>query len=244
MNYQLYNEDCLEVMPNIESNSINLILTDLPYGITNRGKGKNTWDVVIPFDKLWNEYTRILKPNGVVVLTTSSIFTGVAITSNKEWYKYKWVWEKSMKTNFLNAKKQPLRKHEDVLVFYDKQPTYNPQGVVKVDRVSKNGGSKTTANYGDFVFEETWNQEFTNYPDDCLKFKTDTEKFHPTQKPVALFEYLIKTYTNEGDLVLDNCFGSNTTGVACANTNRNFIGIEQDEKYYDIGKRRIESMAI
>lgn len=218
--------DCLELMKDIPDNSVDLVLCDLPYGTT-----RNKWDSVIPFDKLWAEYKRVC--SGAVVLTAAQPFTSALITSNLNKFKYCWIWKKSKPTGHLNAKKQPLRNTEDIAVFYANQPTYNPQGTrptdVMVSRTNR-------GNYGEC--SKTTRQTVTGYPTTILEFATETG-LHPTQKPVALMEYLIRTYTNECDLVLDNCMGSGTTGVACINTNRRFIGIEKDEKYFEIASNRI-----
>ena len=230
--------DCLELMKDIPNKSIDMILCDLPYGTT-----QNKWDSVIPFDELWREYKRIIKDNGVIVLTSQGIFTAKLILSNEKWFKYKLVWEKSKATNFLNAKKQPLRKHEDICVFYNKQPKYNPQmteGEPYDKGIRKN---QLTGSYGEFNPVHV-KSEGKRYPTDVVYFKTaesEGKVYHSTQKPVELLEYLIKTYTIEGELVLDNCMGSGSTGVACLNTNRNFIGIELDENYFNIAKERIEN---
>ena len=230
--------DCLELMKDIPNKSIDMILCDLPYGTT-----QNKWDSVIPFDELWREYKRIIKDNGVIVLTSQGIFTAKLILSNEKWFKYKLVWEKSKATNFLNAKKQPLRKHEDICVFYNKQPKYNPQmteGEPYDKGIRKN---QLTGSYGEFNPVHV-KSEGKRYPTDVVYFKTaesEGKVYHSTQKPVALLEYLIKTYTNEGELVLDNCMGSGSTGVACLNTNRNFIGMELNENYFNIAKERIEN---
>ena len=234
---KIYNEDCLEGMKNFEDKSIDMILCDLPYGTT-----QNKWDSVIPLDELWKEYKRIIKDNGVIVLTSQGIFTANLMLSNEKWFKYKLVWVKSKATNFLNAKKQPLRKHEDICVFYNKQPQYNPQmteGEPYDKGVRKN---QLTGSYGDFNPVHV-KSEGMRYPTDVVYFKTaesEGKVYHPTQKPAALFEYLIKTYTDEGEIVLDNCIGSGTTAVACLNTNRNFIGFELDEGYWKIANERIE----
>ena len=234
---KIYNEDCLEGMKRIDDKSIDMILCDLPYGTT-----QNKWDSVIPLDELWKEYKRIIKDNGVIVLTSQGIFTAKLMLSNEKWFKYKLVWVKSKATNFLNAKKQPLRKHEDICVFYNKQPQYNPQmteGEPYDKGVRKN---QLTGSYGDFNPVHV-KSEGMRYPTDVVYFKTaesEGKVYHSTQKPVALFEYLIKTYTDEGEIVLDNCIGSGTTAVACLNTNRNFIGFEKEEKYYNIANKRIE----
>ena len=239
MGYKLYKGDCLEVMKNIPSKSVDMILCDLPYGTT-----QNKWDAVIPFDELWREYKRIIKDNGAIVLTSQGIFTAKLILSNEKWFKYKLVWEKSKATNFLNAKKQPLRKHEDICVFYKKQPTYNPQ--MSIGKPYNKGVRKDqlTGSYGDFKPVEV-KSEGKRYPTDVIYFKTaesEGKVYHPTQKPVALCEYLIKTYTNEGDVVLDNCMGSGTTGVACINLNRKFIGVELDDEIFNIAKGRLENI--
>ncbi len=230
--------DCLELMKDIPDKSIDMILCDLPYGTT-----QNKWDSVIPLEPLWEQYKRIIKDNGVIVLTSQGIFTAKLILSNEKWFKYKWVWEKSKATNFLNAKKQPLRKHEDICVFYNKQPKYNPQmteGEPYDKGIRKN---QLTGSYGEFNPVHV-KSEGKRYPTDVVYFKTaesEGKVYHSTQKPVELLEYLIKTYTIEGELVLDNCMGSGSTGVACINTNRNFIGIELDENYFNIAKERIEN---
>lgn len=236
MSIELYNGDCLEVMKNIPDKSIDMILCDLPYGMT-----QNKWDSCIPLDKLWEQYKRIIKPSGAIVLTAQGLFTAKLIMSQPQLYKYKWIWEKSKSTNFLNAKKQPLRKHEDICVFYKKQPTYHPQmtaGTPYDKGVRKN---QLSGSYGNFLPVRV-SSDGERYPTDIIYMKTaesEGEVVHPTQKPVALLEYLIKTYTNECETVLDNCMGSGSTGVACLNTNRNFIGIELDEKYFSIAKERL-----
>lgn len=235
-NIKLYKGDCLEIMKDIEDKSVDMILCDLPYGTT-----QNKWDSIIPFDKLWNQYTRVIKDNGVIALFSQGIFTAKLILSNEKSFKYKWVWEKSKATNFLNAKKQPLRKHEEICVFYKKPPLYNPQmvqGEAYNKGVRKN---QLTGSYGDFKPVEV-KSSGVRYPTDVIYFKTaesEGEVYHPTQKPTELLEYLIKTYTNEGDIILDNTMGSGSTGVACVNTNRKFIGIELDENYYDVAVNRI-----
>lgn len=223
--------DCIEVMKKIPDKSIDMILCDLPYGTT-----QNKWDSLIPLDELWAQYNRIIKDNGAIVLTSQGIFTAKLILSNEKNFKYKWVWEKSKATNFLNAKKQPLRKHEDICVFYKKQPVYNPQmtaGEPYNKGVRKN---QLTGSYGDFSPVEV-KSEGDRYPTDIIYFKTaesEGEVYHSTQKPVELGRYLIRTYTNEGDLILDNTCGSGSFLVAAKMENRNFIGIElnQDEVLY------------
>lgn len=228
--------DCIEWMKEIEDKSIDMILCDLPYGVTKRNK----WDEVIPFDLLWREYKRIVKDNGAIVLTATQPFASNLVMSNPKMFKYEWIWEKSYITNVLNAKKQPVRNHEQILVFYKKQPTYNPQGVEIVNKLTRQGTSST--NYGTRSENNEYHQEKGNYPRSVqfISSKGEGKKVHPTQKPVKLFEYLIKTYTNEGETVLDNCIGSGTTAIACINTNRNFIGIEQEWDYCEIANKRIE----
>lgn len=220
--------DCLERMKEIPDGSVDMILCDLPYGTT-----RNKWDTVIPFDDLWREYGRICR--GAFVLTASQPFTSALVMSKANWFRHNWVWEKSAATGHLNAKRQPMKQHEDVLVFSRKTATYNPQGLVPFNKVTRRGNSGS--NFGAAGNENF--QEFTNYPRTIQRFTSDRDAVHPTQKPVALMEYLIRTYTNPGDMVLDNCMGSGTTGVACSNTGRKFIGIEMDEKYFDIAKNRI-----
>ncbi len=226
---ELINGDCLEYLPTIPDKSVDLILCDLPYGTT-----QNKWDSIIPLDKLWKEYNRISR--GAVVLTAAQPFTSILVSSFLEGFKYEWIWQKDNGTGFLNAKKQPLRNHESVLVFYKEQPEYNPQMTEGKPYKCKSG--RATENYGSQVSVITENKG-ERYPLSIILFKRDKDKQHPTQKPVALMEYLIKTYTNPGDLVLDNCMGSGTTGVACKNLGRAFIGIEKDPEYFKIAEERI-----
>ena len=245
-NYQLINRDCLEEMKNISDKSIDMILCDLPYGTT-----KNKWDCIIPFDKLWEQYNRVIKDNGAIVLFGNGIFTAELIISNKKMWRYNLVWDKVLPSGFLNAKKMPMRNHEDVCVFYKKLPTYNPQMWIgeechsrgNVIGKSQKDFSRNT-NYGDFSAVET--EGNLKYPKSILTFSKPhpSISIHPTQKPVELLEWLIKTYTNEGETVLDNCMGSGSTGVACVNTNRKFIGIELDQEYYKIAKDRINKAEI
>lgn len=217
--------DCMIEMKKLPDKSIDMILCDLPYGIT-----QNDWDCYLPLEELWLEYKRVIKPNGAIVLTSSGIFTARLIMSQPKIYKYKWVWEKSKSTNFLNAKKQPLRKHEDICVFYQKQPTYNPQmrsGEPYDKGVRKN---QLSGNYGDFSPVHV-KSDGERYPVDMLYFKTaesEGEVFNPTQKPVELGKYFVRTYTNPGDIVLDNTFGSGSFLVAALEEGRNFIGIEKN----------------
>lgn len=226
--------DCLEVMKDIPDKSIDMILCDLPYGTT-----KNKWDSIIPLDKLWEQYNRIIKDNGAIALFGSQPFTTNLNFSNIKNYRYEWVWLKNNSTGFQLANKRPLKKHELISVFYKKQPTYKPQGLKPYGKINKRG---SMGENWDEMRSNEYIQQWTNYPTQILEFGYDKEKLHPTQKPVALLEYLIKTYTNENETVLDNCMGSGSTGVACLNTNRNFIGIEIDEKYFKIAKERINEL--
>lgn len=228
--------DCLELMGQIPDGSVDMVLCDLPYGTT-----QNKWDSVIPFDALWKEYRRVTKSNAAIVLTASQPFTTYLIASNLKEFRYNLVWDKVGTTGFQTAKVMPLRRHEDIAIFYRSKTTYNPvmeaRGVPR-----KKGGSKTDNGcYGDLRSAESFNN--TYYPTSVIKISNASKKglVHPTQKPVALMEYLIRTYTNEGDTVLDNTMGSGTTGVACANAGRKFIGIEQDPTYFEIARNRIAS---
>lgn len=240
MTYELKLGDSIEQMRTIVDSSIDLILCDLPYGTT-----QNKWDAVIPFDALWAEYLRIAKPNAAIVLTSAQPFTSALIMGRLDLFKYQWVWAKSKVTGVLNAKKQPLRNHEDVLVFYRAQPTYNPQGLEACSKRAGTGVSRkgSSENYGKINQTEDgkYEQTATGYPRSVLQIASEGATVHPTQKPVALMEYLIRTYTNEGELVLDNTMGSGTTGVAAIRSGRRFIGIERDEKYFAIAQGRIEN---
>ena len=291
---KIYNEDCLVGMKRIPDKSVDMILCDLPYGTT-----RNKWDTVIPLELLWEQYERVVKDNGAVVLTAQTPFDKVLGTSNLKILRYEWVWNKVSPTGHLNAKKMPMKKTENILVFYKKLPTYNAQGLIYNPRIktrlSKSVGSSNYGKHSDFNFSEysgyptnllkfkresglhptqkpvalfeylikTYTNEgetvldncmgssnygkhsdsnfseYSGYPTNLLKFKRESG-LHPTQKPVGLFEYLIKTYTNEGETVLDNCMGSGTTAIACINTNRNYIGFEMDEGYYNASLDRIE----
>jgi len=231
---KIYQGDCLELMKQIEDKSVDLILCDLPYGTT-----RNKWDSVIPLEELWEQYERIIKPNGAIVLTAVQIFASQLIMSRQNLFKYDLIWKKTIASGQLNVNKMPLRLHEHILVFYKKQPTYNQQ-------MTK--GTPYTINRKATYKGEGYNKQTDSYkentgfrhPTSVLEFSNPRIKGgHPTQKPVALFEYLIKTYTNEGDLVLDNCAGSGTTGVACKNLNRNYILIEKEPEYIDIINKRL-----
>ena len=231
-------------MKEIPDKSVDMILCDLPYGTT-----QCKWDTIIPFEHIWDSYHRLIKHDGAIVLFGSEPFTSKLILSNIKEFKYNWIWQKNRAQGFLNAKKMPLKDHETISVFYKSQPNYNPQGVIKIDKVMKNTGTKNTsgnkrngdkASANNSVKNECYTQEFTNYPKQIIRFRNSGDtQLHPTQKPVDLCEYLIRTYTNEGQLVLDNCMGSGSTGVAALNLNRKFIGIELDATYCGIAKERM-----
>lgn len=241
--YSLLHGNCLERMKEIPDGSIDMILTDLPYGTTS-----NSWDIVIPFDKLWDEYTRITKDNSAIVLFCSQPFTTDLINSNRKMFKYSLVWNKNVPTGMVLAKSRPMKYHEDIAIFYNNQPTYNP---IMKPRVGKGKDCYKYDHYcGDSnhikmnKVKKRYDPDFVQ-PSSVLTFNVvpnRKNKLHPTQKPVDLLEYLIKTYTNEGDTVLDSTFGSCSTGVACLNTNRKFIGIELDEKYFDVGAERMANI--
>ena len=233
----LLHGDCLELMSQIPDGSVDAIICDLPYGTT-----ACKWDTIIPFEPLWAHYKRVIKPNGAIVLFGSQPFTSALVMSNVDMFKYQWVWDKvNRPTGHLNVKKQPMRQTEDVLVFYAAQCTYNPQ--MTQGTPYRATGSKKSDNYGAQVTSTTICDDGMRYPRNLLAIAADERgtvgRIHPTQKPVALLEYLIKTYTNEGYAVLDNCMGSGTCGTACLNTGRRFIGIEKDEAYFNIAKNRI-----
>jgi len=238
----IYHGDCLELMNGIPDRSIDMILCDLPYGTTSC-----SWDEVISFDKLWKQYDRIIKDNGAIILFGTEPFSSHLRLSNLKLYKYDWKWIKSKVGNFLNCKNSPLKKYEDIIVFSKSFIAngsknlmfYNPQGLVEVNKVRSDSRKTNDSTVGKRPSRQgVYKQHYTNYPTNILEFKSE-EGLHPTQKPVDLFEYLINTYTNENELVLDNCIGSGTTAIAAMNTNRNYIGIELDENYYNIAKNRI-----
>ena len=236
--YSLYQGDCLQIMKDIPDKSIDLILCDLPYGTTNC-----EWDIIIPFDELWKSYSRIIKNAGVILLFGKEPFSSLLRTSNLQLYKYDWIWQKTKAQGFLNCKKRPLIDYENIMVFYKKFGIYNPQNLIKGEfnnfRPSKLKSTKSKIYGTEKEFDKT---QFSNYPKTIITFRniSDRNNLHSTQKPVELLEYLIKTYTNEGNIVLDNCMGSGSTGIGCLNTHRNFIGIELDENYFKIAKDRIE----
>ena len=236
--YKLYNGDCLEIMKDIPNKSVDMILCDLPYNTSKRKTTWNSWDCEINLEKLWEEYNRIIKDNGAIVLFAQGLFSAQLIMSNPKYYKYEWIWRKEQGTGFLNAKRMPLKNHENILVFYKKQPVYNPQ-MREGTPYTTTKGSKSS-NYCNSDKIVTTINEGERYPLTVLDFKRDKDKYHPTQKPLGLLQYLIRTFSNEGDTIMDNCMGSGSTGVACINTNRKFIGIELDENYFEIAKNRIE----
>ena len=235
--YKLLNGDCLKLMNKIPDKSINMILCDLPYGTT-----QCKWDTVIPFEPLWEQYNRIIKDSGAIVLFGSEPFSSYLRMSNIKNYRYDWIWKKNKATQYLNAKRMPLNDYEIISVFYKKLPNYNPQMGEGKKYSNKHKPDDSGECYGKVSYSER-KDVTTRFPRRIIEFGVDMKaEYHPTQKPVALLEYLIKTYTNENDLVLDNCMGSGSTGVACMNTNRDFIGIELDNDYFNIAKERIENL--
>ncbi len=239
----IHQGDCLEMMEHIDNNSVDLVLCDLPYGTT-----QNKWDSIIPLDKLWAEYRRILKPKGVIALTSQGIFTARLILSNEAWFKYKFVWVKSKPTNFLNARRQPLRQHEDICIFYGRQPDYRP--VMSKGEPYDKGTRKAqyTGSYGDFKPSHV-KSDGERFPTDTLYCKTAESEagrrvWHPTQKPVALGRYLIRLFTGEGNIVLDNTFGSGSFLVAAALEGRRFIGIEKNEEVRLFKEKRIDYIKV
>ena len=233
----IYNEDCLEGMKRIPDGSVDMILCDLPYGTT-----RNKWDTVIPLEPLWEQYNRVIKDRGAILLTAQTPFDKVLGVSNLENLKYEWIWDKKLATGHLNAKRMPLKRHENILVFYKKTPVYNPQ-FTKGEPYDKGFALRESENWGKQVAVSGKNSSGKRYPTSLIVKSNANQrgKLHPTQKPVSLFEYLIKTYTNKGETVLDNCMGSGTTAIACLNTNRNFIGFELDKGYFDIANERIDN---
>ncbi len=238
-NYKLLQGDCLELMKDISDKSVDMILCDLPYGTT-----KCKWDIVIPFDKLWEQYNRIIKDKGAILLFGSEPFSSKMRISNLRMYKYDWIWKKTKAQGFLNSKKMPLKDYENICVFYKRPPVYNPQGIIygnfQNDRKSK-------YNKGEDIYgkeKEFGISHMSNFPKQIIEFSNPSGRgqLHPTQKPVALLEYLIKTYTQDGEIILDNCMGSGSTGVAALNLHRKFIGMELDENYFKIAEKRIQDI--
>lgn len=261
---KLYLGDCLEKMSLLADDSVDLILADLPYGTTDRSGKKGSrifkWDSVIPLDQLWDQYRRVLKTNGTVVLTADQPFTSQLVMSNLEWFKYEWIWKKSRTTGFFTANYRPMKSTEDILVFSEGgaaaasaksgrgNMTYNPQGLIEKRVKKKNSKKRLGKLLGNVDFvgannkmlgDSEYEQKYTNYPTEILEFAIETGTIHPTQKPVPLMEYLVKTYSNEGETVLDNVMGSGTTGLACIRSNRNFIGIEKEREYFDVALERV-----
>lgn len=239
--YTIYNEDCLDRMKQIQTNTVDMVLCDLPYGTTDCA-----WDVVIPFDKLWEQYKRICKPNAAILLFGQEPFASYLRTSNIKDYKYDLYWEKEQATNIFQLKRRFGKNVETISVFYEKQCTYNPQkykhdGKPVVNKVKSPIGKLVSKNV---LMPTEYKDDGTRFPKQILKFNRVPKRqtIHPTQKPVELLEMLIRSFTNEGDLVLDNCMGSGSTGVACINTNRNFIGIELNKEYYDIAEKRLNGV--
>ena len=234
--------DCFDGFKLIDDESTDMILTDLPYGQTARNK----WDSVIPFEPLWKQYKRIIKEHGAIILFANGMFTADLMQSNRDMWRYNLIWQKTQPTGFLNANKMPLRSHEDICVFYKKLPTYNPQKTTgnkrKISKVEHKVKCKETTNYGKYRLTSYDSTE--RFPTSVWTFAKDSQKcaLHPTQKPLSLMELLIKTYTNPGDLVLDNCAGSCSTGVACRTTGRRFLGFEKEEKYFHIGSERLKEV--
>lgn len=222
-------------MSRVETGSVSLILCDLPYGTTNC-----SWDTVIPFRPLWEQYRRVLKSRGVVVLTATQPFATDLINSARDLFRYDLVWEKSAPVGFANCRRQPLRSHELILVFYKRQPTYVPQGLVKLEKPIHRPAKRRGGNVYHSLAKACV-QEYTNYPRSVLRFPFRGRRLHPTQKPLELMEYLIRTYSNEGELVLDNCMGSGTTAEAALNTGRRFVGFESDTQYFEAARHRIEA---
>ena len=238
---KLLNGDCLKLMKEIPDGSVDLILCDLPYGMTDC-----EWDDVLPFDELWEQYDRLLKPKGAAVLFSAQPFTTQLIMSNRKAFRYCWYWLKNTPTGFTYARYQPMRKVEDICVFYKQKPTYNPQGLREVINPKPRKNKKTgrgTHIYDMATLSNEYTTKYTNWPKNVLEYNSE-RGHHPTQKPVPRLEYLVRTYTNEGDTVLDNCMGSGSTGVAVKRVGgRHFIGIEQNKGYFDIAKERIEREA-
>jgi site-specific DNA-methyltransferase (adenine-specific) len=236
MNYDIKHGDCLDLLAEIKDRSIDMILCDLPYGTT-----QNKWDCPIPLDKLWFEYNRIIKENGAIILTASQPFTSQLIVSNVKNFKFEWIWKKTIGSGQLNIKHQPLKMHESVLVFYDKKPCYNEQKTEgKPYKITRKAQSFVDGNYGKQKDHKKENEGFRHAQSVIEISNPRIKNGHPTQKPVELCEYFIKTYSHEGDLILDNCMGSGTTGVAAINLNRRFIGFEKEKTYFDISEKRIK----
>ena len=246
-NIQLWRGDCLELMKDIPDKSVDAIICDLPYEVLNKGNKHAKWDKMLPLDKLWEQYCRVIKDNGAIILFAQGMFTAKLMMSNSQMWRYNLIWDKVLKSGFLNANRMPLRQHEDILVFYKKQPVYNPQftegHALHSKGVSYKNKEHKNRNYGKIKVVDDYRKGSTQkYPISILKFeKTHPSKaLHQTEKPVDLIEWLVKTYTNEGDLILDNTAGSMTTAIAAINTNRKCICIEKDDHYFEIGSDRVK----
>ena len=242
---KIYHEDCLEGMKRIPNASIDCIICDLPYGVLNKGNESAQWDNVIPFDLLWKQYERVIKENGAIILFAQGMFTADLMISNRKLWRYNLIWQKGGRcSGFLNAKKMPLREHEDILVFYKTMPVYNPQ-MTKCEPHQRNHSrgkmnkEQTNRCYGNFGNPEDVITDL-KYPKSILNFNRPHPQIHPTQKPVMLVSWLINTYTNEGDTILDNCMGSGTTAIAAIRTKRNYIGFEIEKEYFDLANKRIK----
>lgn len=231
---EMYNEDCLQGMSRIGDGTVDLVLCDLPYGTT-----RCPWDTVIPFEPLWEQYNRVVKHNGALIFTATQPFATDLINSNRKMFRYDLVLEKPMPVGFANSNRMPMRSHELILVFYRRLPTYNPQGLIKLERQVIRR-ERTDGGVYDRLAKQTVKQ-YTNYPRSVLRFPFRGKRIHSTQKPLELMEYLVRTYSNEGDLVLDNCMGSGTTAVACINTGRRFVGFEMDKEIFEMARRRINA---
>lgn len=239
---KIYQGDCLKIMQQIDNKSIDMILCDLPYGVTNNKK-----DIVIPFEELWKQYERIIKDHGVIALFAQGIFYVDLVNSNRKLFRYDLVWDKKLTSGFLNCNRQPLRQHEQIAIFYKKQPTYNPQFSNGLPSHSKGKclNKHKNNNYGKYdEVDNTSKDKIDKFPTSILEYQKihPSKAVHPTQKSIELSEYLIKTYTNENESVLDNCMGSGTTAIACINTNRDYIGIELQKEYVDIANKRISEL--
>lgn len=236
---QLWNEDCMETLKRLPDGSVDLMLTDIPYGTT-----QNEWDNLPHLAAIWFEWERILKPNGAWIFTAQQPIAADLIMSRRGFFRYEWIWEKTQGTGHLNANRMPLKIHENILVFYRMLPTYNPQRIKSGKRIVKRNGEKAkTTNYGNFT--EISKSEYDSFlPVDIIKFDRDAEQLHPTQKPLDLFRYLIKTYSNEGDIVFDGYSGSGTTAAACIKEKRHFIGSELNKEYYDLSVKRLTEMSM
>jgi len=232
---KIYNQDCIEGMKNIPDNYIDMVLCDLPYGTT-----QNKWDILIDLNALWNQYKRICKSNAAIILTAQTPFDKILGSSNIEWLRYEYIWVKNVASGFLNSHKMPLKVHENILVFYKEMPTFNP--IMEEGKAYKVKQGSHGSNYGKQTYPVITQNSGVRFPKDILYFNKENDNWHPTQKPVALFEYLIRTHSNPSDIILDNCIGSGTTAVACMNTKRNFIGFENDPIYYEKCLERIDNM--